>query len=128
MMEDNNLEVIPNPVNYRDGLAVNEMTAFPDTVTTAKEKGYTGEGTPLNGYILYEHDRVTADNTSDYQAVSYIDKSSTDYYYTCEANGTVRQFDGPGLETATEYFGSEEAVFEASVKLSIDLYSKLPKG
>jgi hypothetical protein len=128
MMEDNNLDEIPSPVNYKDGLAVNEMTAFPDAVTTAKEKGYTGEGTPLDGYILYEHDRITADETSDYQTMIYIDKSNTEYYYTCEADGTVRQFDGPDLETATEYFGSEEDVFEATVKLSIDLYSKLPKG
>ena len=128
MMEDNNIEVIPSPVNYEDGLAVNEMNAFPDAVTTAKEKGYTGAGTPLDGYILYEHDRITADDTSDYQTMIYIDESNTEYYYTCEADGTVRQFDGSDLETATEYFGSEEAVFEATVKLSIDLYSKLPKG
>ncbi len=128
MMEDNNIEEIPSPANYKDGLAVNEMTAFPDAVTTAKEKGYTGVGTPLDGYILYEHDRITADNTSDYQTMIYIDKSIMEYYYTCEADGTVRQFDGPDLETATEYFGSEETAFEAAVKLSIDLYSKLPKG
>ena len=127
MMEDNNIEVIPSPVNYKDGLAVNEMNAFPDAVTTAKGKGYTGVGTPSDGYILYEHDRITADNTSDYQTMVYIEKSITEYYYTCEADGTVRQFDGPDLEAATEYFGSEETVFEAAVKLSIDLYSKLPK-
>ena len=132
MMEDNNIEEIPSPANYKDGLAVNEMTAFPDAVTSAREKGYTGAGTPLDGYILYEHDRITADDTSDYQTMIYIDESInesiTEYYYTCEADGTVRQFDGPDLETATEYFGSEEAVFEAAVKLSIDLYSKLPEG
>ena len=128
MMEDNNLEEIPSPANYKDGLAVNEMTAFPDAITTAEEKGYTGPGAPLDGYILYAHDRITADNASDYQTMTYIDKPITEYYYTCESDGTVRQFDGPDLEAATEYFGSEEAVFEAIAKLSIDLYSKLPKG
>jgi len=128
MMEDNNLDEIPSPVNYWGGLAVNEMTAFPDAITTAEEKGYTGPGTPLDGYILYEHDRITADNASDYQTMTYIDKPITEYYYTCESDGTVRQFDGPDLEAATEYFGSEEIVFEAVAKLSIDLYSKLAKG
>jgi len=128
MMEDNNIEMIPSPVNYMDGIAVNEMTAFPDAVTTAEEKGYTGSGTPLDGYILYEHDRITADNTSDYQTMTYIDKPITEYYYTCKSDGSVRQFDGPDLETATEYFGSEEIVLEAVAKLSIDLYSKLTKG
>ncbi|MBU2535273.1 MAG: hypothetical protein KKD83_03780 [Chloroflexi bacterium] len=128
MIADNNLDEIPSPVNYQGRLAVNEMAAFPDAVTTAEEKGYTGSGTPLDGYILYEHDRITADNTSDYLTMTYIDKPITEYYYTCESDGTVRQFDGPDLEASTEYFGSEEIVLEAVAKLSIDLYSKLTKG
>jgi hypothetical protein len=32
------------------------------------------------------------------------------------------------LETAIEFFGSEETVYEAVVKLSINLYSKQPEG
>jgi hypothetical protein len=126
MMEDNNIEVIPGTANYGEGLAVNEMTTFPDAVTTAKEKGYTGAGAPSDGYILYEHDRIAADNTTDYQTINYFDEPTADYYYTCESDGTVRQFDGPDVETATEYFGSEEDVLEASVGLTLDLYSKLP--
>jgi len=128
MMEDNGLDEIPNPVNFEEGSVVNEMTAFPDAITTADEKGYTGTGTPLDGYILYEHDRIMADNTTDYQTMIYIDKPITEYYYTCEADGTVRQFDGPDVETATEYFGSETVVFDAVAKLSVDLYSKSTKG
>ena len=128
MMKDNNLAEIPSPINFEDGVAVNELTAFPDAITTAEEKGYTGTGTPSDGYILYEHARVTADNTSDYQVMSYIDKPVTEYYYTCEADGTVRQFDGPGLETATEYYGSEEIVFETVAKLAVDLYTMLEEG
>ncbi len=128
MMADNNLAEIPNAVNYDGGLAVNEMAVFPDTITTAKEKGYTGVETPSDGYVLYEHDRIATDNTADYQTMIYLDNPITEYYYTCELDGTVRQFDGPDLATATEYFGSEELIYEAVARLSIDLYSKLPKG
>ncbi|HEY51659.1 MAG TPA: hypothetical protein G4O20_07645 [Dehalococcoidia bacterium] len=128
MMEDNVLVGIPNPASFEEGLATNEMIVFPDAITTAEEKGYTGTGIPLDGYVLYEHDRITADNTSDYQTVTYIDQPITEYYYTCEADGTVRQFDGPDVESATEYFGSEEAVFEVVARLAIDLYSKPGKG
>ena len=128
MMKNNNLAEIPSPINFEGGVAVNELTAFPDAITTAEGKGYTGTGTPSDGYILYEHARVTADNTSDYQVMSYIDKPVTEYYYTCEADGTVRQFDGPGLETAAEYYGSEEIVFETVAKLAVDLYTILEEG
>ncbi len=81
MMADNDITSIPNPINYKDGTAVNDMTAFPDIATTL-------------------------------------------YYYTCEADGTVRQFDGPDIATATEYFGSEEAEIEIEAILDVDLYSK----
>ncbi len=127
MMKDNDLDEIPNPIIFEGGVAVNELTAFPDAITTAEGKGYTGTGTPSDGYILYEHDRITADNTSDYQTVNYIDKPVTEYYYTCQADGTVRQFDGPEMETATEYYGSEEIVFETVAKLAVDLYTILEK-
>ncbi len=128
MMKDNNLDEIPNPINFEGGVAVNELTAFPDTITTAEGKGYAGTGTPSDGYMLYEHDRITADNTSDYQTMNYIDKPVTEYYYTCQADGTVRQFDGSEMETATEYYGSEEIVFETVAKLAVDLYTIHEKG
>jgi hypothetical protein len=128
MMKDNSLDEIPNPTYFEDGIALNDMTAFPDAVTKAGEKGYTGGGVPRDGYLLYEHDRVTADNTSDYQGISYIGNPVTEYYYTCEADGTVRQFDGPEVEAAEEFFGSEEAVYEIAARLVIDLYSRRPEG
>ena len=127
MMRENNLDEIPHPISYAGGTAVNDMAAFPDVITTAKEKGYTGTGNPGDGYVLYEHDLIIADNTSDYQTVSYIDIPVTQYYYTCEADGTVRQFDGPDIEAATEYFGSEEIVYETVANLAVDLYMKAPE-
>lgn len=128
MMENNSLDMIPEPINYEDGVAVNDMTAFPDVTTTAREKGYIGAGTPADGYVLFEHDRIPTDNTSDYQQVSYIPQTFTEYYYTCEADGTVRQFDGPEVEEATEFFGSEETVYEVMARFAIDLYSRPPEG
>lgn len=128
MMADNNLEEIPNPMNFEGGVAVNDLTTFPDTLTTAREKGYTGTGTPSAGYILYGHDKIISDNTSEYQTVNYVAEPMTEYYYTCEADGTVRQFDETGVATATEYIGSEEVVYDAVARLSVELYTKLPKG
>ena len=127
MMSENNLEVIPQPVASGEDAAVNDMAAFPDVATTVKSKGYTGAGEPRDGYLLYEHDRIIADNTTEYETVSYIDIPFTEYYYTCEEDGSVRQFDGPDLETAAEYLDSEEVVFETLATVSVDLYTK-PSG
>jgi len=128
MMAANGLSQIPHPIDYEGGVATNDMSAFPDITTTAAEKGYTGSDTPKSGYVLYEHDRILADNTTTFETESYIDQTVTQYYYTCEADGTVRQFDGPDLTTATEYFGSEEYEVETVAILSVDLYSKPAQG
>jgi len=127
MMADNNIVEIPNPISYEGGVAVNDMAAFPDITTTAAERGYTGDDTPKSGYVLYEHDRILTDNTTSFETASYISEPVTQYYYTCEADGTVRQFDGPDLATATEYFGSAEHEFETVATLSVDLYTKPAK-
>jgi len=127
MMSENNLDAIPQPLAPGEDLAVNDMAAFPDVVTIVKSKGYTGAGEPRDGYLLYEHDRVIADNTTEYETVSYIDMPFTEYYYTCESDGSVRQFDGPDLETAAEYLDSEEVVFGTLATVSVDLYTK-PSG
>ncbi len=124
MMSENNLDAIPQPVASDKNLAVNDMAAFPDVATTIKSKGYTGTGKPRDGYVLYGHDRIIADNTTEYETVGYIDVPSTEYYYTCERDGSVRQFDGPDLETASEYLGSEEMVYETVATVSVDLYTK----
>ncbi|MFQ6121809.1 MAG: hypothetical protein ACE5LA_01945 [Dehalococcoidales bacterium] len=137
MMVDNALDEIPNPISYASGNATNYMgddpntvgtlEGFPDTTTTATQKGYTGAGTPKDGYLLYEHDKIVTDNATQFETVSYIDELTTQYYYTCETDGTVRQFDGPDIATATEYLGSEESRTETIVILDVDLYTK-PSG
>ena len=127
MMSENDLDVILQPVASGEDVAVNDMAAFPDVATTVQSKGYTGAGEPRDGYLLYGHDRIIADNTTEYETVSYIDIPFTEYYYTCEEDGSVRQFDGPAPETATEYMDSEELVFDTVATVSVDLYTK-PSG
>jgi len=124
MMTENGLSAIPVPLEYAGGIATNDMgstltTGFPDITTTAAEKGYTGTGTPRDGYVLYEHDKVSTDNTIQFETASYIHLPTTEYYYTCEADGTVRQFDGADVATAVEYVD-----IETVAALDVDLYTK----
>lgn len=102
MMVDNEIAYLPNPHDYSGGVAYNDMTRFPDSTTTAADKGYTGTGTPKAGYVLYSHDLIGTD-TNTFETVNYLASATTTYYYTCEADGTVRQWDGPDVTTATEY-------------------------
>jgi len=124
MMTRNGLSEIQVPLEYAGGIATNDMgstliTGFPDITTTAAEKDYTGTGTPRDGYVLYEHDKVSTDNTTQFETVSYIHLPTTEYYYTCEADGTVRQFDGADIATAMEYVD-----IETVATLDVDLYTK----
>ena len=135
MMVDNNLPEIPNPMSAARGMATNLMgdypeaeiatQGFPDITTTAAEKGYAGDGTPRNGYVLYGHDIILAEYPDLYDTVSYFSTLTTEYYYTCEADGTVRQWSGPDIATAAEYLTSEESTIELTVKLDVDIYTKL---
>jgi len=134
MMVDNGVTEIPNPISYADGTATNYMgddpgtegvkEGFPDITITATQKGYTGTEAPKDGYLLYRHDKIATDNTTQFETVDYIAGLTTQYYYTCEADGTVRQFDGPDLSTATEYLGSEEFRTESVVTLGVKFYAK----
>ncbi len=143
MMVDNALAEIPDPINYAGGTATNLMGDNPDTATTVEgfpditmavaDKGYTGAGSARNGYVLYQHSTIDPDNTTIYYVVSYlfmlgtdeyIDVLRTEYYYTCEADGIVRQFDGPDVTTAMEYPLSEETKLETIATLNIDIYTK----
>jgi hypothetical protein len=134
MMMDNNLSQIPNPMSASKGMATNLMgddpevetatQGFPDITTTTAEKGYTGGGTPRNGYVLYRHDLITPEEPDEYDTVSYFPTLTTQYYYTCEADGTVRQWDGPNTATAAEYLSMEESVIELTAILDVDIYTK----
>jgi len=137
MMNGDNLSAIPDPMNFAGGAATNLMgddpdtegtiEGFPDITTTATDRGYSGNSTPRDGYVLYMHDRISADNTTEFEIVSYINVLTTEYYYTCEADGTVRQFDGANVDTATEYVGTEEFKMETIVTVDIVIYTE-PEG
>ncbi|MCH8864395.1 MAG: hypothetical protein IIB13_03385 [Chloroflexi bacterium] len=127
MMADNGLTEIPAPLDYAGGVATGDMgstgeTGFPDYSTAVTDKGYTGEGTPIPGYVLYEHDRIVADDTTRFERVSYIPLPTTEYYYTVEMDGTVRQFDGANVTLAKEY-----PSIEHTVALDVEIYTK-PQG
>ena len=136
MMDDNALSQIPDPMSFAGSIATNFMgddpdtegavEGFPDITTTAAEKGYTGTDSPGDGYVLYGHDKISTDNTTLYETVSYTGAVlTTNYYYTCEADGTVRQFDGASVITATEYLGSTESRPETVVTFSVNIYTRL---
>jgi len=135
MMTGNGISVLPYPVNSQNGTATNYLgddpatgeivEGFPDITATAAEKGYTGTGAPKAGYVLYGHDKISADDTTQFETANYVSELMTQYYYTCEADGTVRQFDGPDLATATEYPGSEASRVESVIVVDVELYAKL---
>jgi len=134
MMDDNGLSSIPNPMSYNDGVAANltgddpdtaeVVEGFPDITTTAAEKGYSGNATARDGYVLYRHDVISTDNTSEFETVNYINMLATKYYYTCEADGTVWQFDGADVATATGYVSGEASKIETVATVDVDIYIK----
>jgi hypothetical protein len=134
MMSDNDLIEIPAPISFDSGIAVNFMgdnpdttmavEGFPDINTSPDEKGYTGTASPRSGYVLYGHDRTSTDNTSQYDTVNYIHELRTSYHYTCEADGTVRQFDAYDLSVATEHTSSQEFEDEIIAIIDVDIYTK----
>ena len=134
MMDDLNRSSIPYPINLPSGNATSLMgddpdtegvvEGFPDITSTVAEKHYTGTGSPRGGYVLYQHDKIATDNRTRFDTVSYIDVLRTQYYYTCEVDGTVRQFDGANVATATEYLGSGESKIEAIARVNVAIYTR----
>ena len=134
MIIENGLTEIPKPISITGGIATNYMgdnldtpdvvEGFPDITTTAAEKGYTGNATPRNGYVLYNHALISTENTSQYTIANYYKTYRTNYYYTCESNGVVRQWSDSNLATAIEYYGDEMAVVETKAVVDIVIYSK----
>jgi len=135
MMDDIALSEIPHPINFTGDNATNLMgddpdteetvEGFPDITTTAADRGYSGNATLRAGYVLYNHDKISTDNTTQFETVSYIDVLTTDYYYTCEFNGTVRQFDGTDVATAIEYLGSAASKMDTVANVDVVIYTKL---
>ncbi|MFC1990236.1 hypothetical protein ACFLVW_06780 [Chloroflexota bacterium] len=134
MRNDNNLLLIPHPISFSDGVAVNLMGddpetteifgGFPDITTTAANKGYTGNATPRDGYVLYNHDKISTANTSQFETISYITTLTTKYYYTCETYGVVRQFDKADVAAAKEYSGLGESKIETIATIDVEIYTK----
>ncbi len=135
MISDNNLYGLPNPFSFAGNIATNLMgddpetvetiEGFPDISTSAIEKGYTGNFSPRDGYVLFAHDKVLADEPTQFETVNYLPTLTTIYYYTCESDGTIRQWDGPSVLASDELIGSEDSRLEMGVILSLDIYTKV---
>jgi hypothetical protein len=108
MMDDNWLQWIPYPQDRESGPASNDMTTFPDNMSVAgtfDKEWDPVEGDPAqyqagldkDGYVLYGHDR-TADGAQD-DLVSYIDVTTTTYYYTVWSDGHVEQWSDANKST-----------------------------
>ena len=144
MMQDNDLfgigipSPVTNPTNLmgddpatpiiRDstGNISSGFEGFPDIITI--EKGYTGNATgnatPRQGYLLWEHDKISSDNTTLYSTVNYTQTFRTTYYYTAEKDGTVRQWSGTNVAIAAEYPESTPTKTELRASMDIDFYFK----
>ena len=116
MMVDNGITSITAAFAYSaTGTATNSMSGFPDTTATLASKGadalfVTASGvTEVLGYRLYGSQIVVdVDGDGTYDAVDgdailevdYVAVSTSTYYYTCESDGTVRQFNMADLTSA----------------------------
>ena len=143
---------IPKPLSFALGRATNFMgddpttnttiEGFPDNTTTITEKGYrvnissgnttSGNTTnkftlPRGGYVLYRHDKISSDNTSAFSTVSYIATLKTKYYYTIEADGTIRQFSSPDIATAVEFLSTMFPRVETIAVIDVEIYTRTAK-
>ncbi len=109
MMVDNAISTIPNAIDYAGDVAEDDMTSWPDATSDwagAGGKVTDPDGTAyaagdIVGYVLYNHDRTGGGAAG--PSVSYVTMTQTTWFYTCEDDGTVRQWDGATPSTATEY-------------------------
>ena len=107
MMLENGITTIPVPIDEAGTIAENDMTEFPDITTTIplRVTFATGAGgSEVLGYRLYGHQVIVdldGDGVFDLAApegpdgvtlVNYVVVDTTTYYYTCEADGTVKQW------------------------------------
>ncbi|MFC1906027.1 type II secretion system protein [Chloroflexota bacterium] len=100
MMIDNELgSTLPTPILTLGAAAnaVNDMGAFPDTSTIVTVKDLDPDGVAYQaldqgGYYLYEHDIVADNAATATTLVNYVDRATTVYYYTVDADGEVHQW------------------------------------
>ena len=127
MMVDNSLPLIPDAIAYTLPAgaatnAVNTLTAFPDVTATLADKGANaafvtaaiaaGDITAeVLGYLLYGNQMVTdIDGDGTYDAgdaittANYVTFSTTTYFYTCETDGTVRQWSSADTSVAANEY------------------------
>jgi type IV pilus assembly protein PilA len=97
MMVDNNLSTLPNPADTT-GDATQNMGAFPDSTSVAGSNdkltdpyGTAYDAGDKNGYILYQHDITGSDGQT--SLVNYVATGNTTCWYTCDAAGTIVQYD-----------------------------------
>ena len=118
MMLENGITSIPNPLDVNgpgaeqtnqmggidldpaggDGILeagfpdyTSDWTATPGGKVTDPDGGNYGTG-DQTGYVLYGHDITAGDG----DLVNYVTVEMTTYYYTCQADGTVEQWDVNG--------------------------------
>ncbi len=104
MMVDNEISSITTPAfAFTGGAATNNMSIFPDSATTPAAKGFIVPTVATNksGYLLYTHD--VADDGAATPTVNYTSPSTSTYFYTCESDGTIRQWDDAALSNEYTY-------------------------
>ncbi len=132
LMEANGLETIPYPRDFGGEIAFNDMTVFPDVtsdwigedatkVTDSLGIRYRDGDKP--GYVLNGNDFI-ADGQQTILA-DYFKVKKTKYYYTCEADGQVRQFASSLLQGALEYHYNLTPVYESQALVDVDVYYKV---
>ena len=115
MMTDNNISTLPNALAFSEGgTAYNAMTDFPDvTTSSATRVAFLALGeTEVLGYRLYGNQIIVdVDGDGVYEAAegdgvklaNYVTMTQTTYYYTVEADGTIRQFPTATALAADEF-------------------------
>ena len=108
MMVDNEISSIPNAVIWTDSAtgAENDMGAFPDptSIGGSADKLNDPDGTAYTavddpGFLLQDHDKTGGGVAG--PSVDYVAMGTSAYFYTCEIDGTVRQWLSTDSSTAT---------------------------
>jgi prepilin-type N-terminal cleavage/methylation domain-containing protein len=98
MMVDNNLATLPHPVSAAvDRTQEMDRQEFLTALASSTDKetdpyGQDYDGSDKDGYILYQHD-IHGGDTGSYGYVNYVATGNTSYWYTCDASGTITQYD-----------------------------------